>query len=303
MDLNFKNDIKFWLDNLEKLEPIPTEFCPNLSVDKPVKAIIFDIYGTLIISSSGDIDQASMTIHSMKEALKAGGFNSNDMNQSVYSFLLEQLTLQIKANQEEIKLQGHPYPDVNIFKVWNEMLAEAEKKKLIKLKGDESLADVIMVFELLSNRVYPMPGMKEVLTKLNAKKIPLGLVSNAQFYTPIIMNYFLTGSFSSKQDIVFFDPELSVFSFRELRAKPDLKLFEKINTTLKKKYKLQPSDAVFVGNDMLNDVYTAKNNELQTALFSGDKRSLRLRENDPRVKGIFPDFFINDLKQLLEIIK
>ena len=79
MDLNFKNDIKFWLDNLEKLEPIPTEFCPNLRVDKPVKAIIFDIYGTLIISSSGDIDQASMTIDNMKEALKAGGFNSNDI--------------------------------------------------------------------------------------------------------------------------------------------------------------------------------------------------------------------------------
>jgi putative hydrolase of the HAD superfamily len=147
-----------------------------------------------------------------------------------------------------------------------------------------------------------MPGMKEVLIGLKDKGIPLGIVSNAQFYTPIIMNYFLTGEFSIKQDIDIFDPELSVFSYKELRAKPDVRLFDKIKLTLQNKYNLKPSDAIFVGNDMLKDVYTAKNSGLKTALFSGDKRSLRIRENDLRVKGIFPDFFINDLKQILQII-
>ncbi|MDB4583134.1 HAD hydrolase-like protein [Draconibacterium sp.] len=302
MDLNFKSDIKYWLDNLEKLQPVPTEFCPNLKVESPVKAVIFDIYGTLLISSSGDINQASMTTDSMQMALKAGGFKMDGFNNLVYSFLLEQLPLKIQLNQEEIKLKGNPYPDVNIFKVWLELFAEAEKEGLIKLTGHESIADVIIVFELLSNKVYPMPGMKEVLLGLKDKGIPLGIVSNAQFYTPIIMNYFLTGEFSTKQDIDIFDPELSVFSYKELRAKPDVRLFDKIKLTLQNKYNLQPSDAIFVGNDMLKDVYTAKNSGLKTALFSGDKRSLRIRENDLRVKGIFPDFFINDLKQILQII-
>ena len=116
------------------------------------------------------------------------------------------------------------------------------------------------------------------------------------------MNYFLTGQFSSKQDIEFFDPDLSVYSYKELRAKPDVKLFDKIKTSLSEKYNLQPTDAIFVGNDILKDVYTAKYSGFQTALFSGDKRSLRIREGDPRVKGIFPDFFINDLKQILQIV-
>jgi len=302
MDLNFKSDIKYWLDNLEKLKPIATEFCPNLRVDKPIKAIIFDIYGTLIISASGDIDQASITAENMKKALRAGGFSEDNLDQNLTNFLIEQLPLKIKENQQEIKQKGHPFPEINIFKVWGEMFAEAEKKNLLRLNGQESLADIIMVFELLSNKVYPMPGMIKVLTKLKAKNMPLGIVSNAQFYTPIIMNYFLTGEFSTKQDIDLFDSELSVFSYKELRAKPDFKLFDKIKSTLKQKYKLQVEDTVFVGNDMLNDVYTAKNNGLQTALFSGDKRSLRLREDDPRVKRIFPDFFINDLKQLLQIV-
>lgn len=302
MELNFKSNIKQWLDNLEELQPIPTNFCPNLKTDSPVKAVIFDIYGTLIISSSGDIDQASMSVKSMKQALDAGGFNESDINDSVCSFLLEQLPLTIKLNHSELIMKGHPFPDVDIFKVWNEMFSEAEKAGLLKRNGNESLADVIIVFEILSNKVYPMPAMKEILVELKAQGIPLGIVSNAQFYTPIIMNYFLAGEFSSKQEIEYFDPELSVYSFKELRAKPDVNLFNKINKTLADKYQLQSSDAVFVGNDMLKDVYTATHSGLRTALFSGDERSLRIREEDPRVKGIFPEFFINDLKQLLEII-
>lgn len=300
MELNFKNNIKGWLDKLQELQPIPTDFCPNLKTTSPPKAVIFDIYGTLIISSSGDIDQASMSVQSMKEAMDAGGFEK-DLKDSVYSFLLEQLPLKIKSNHHELRAKGHPFPDVDIFKVWNEMFEEAENSELLKRKGTESLADVIFIFELLSNKVFPMPGMKEILLALKERNIPLGIVSNAQFYTPIIMNYFLSGEFSTKQEIDFFDPDLSVYSYKELRAKPDVKLFNKINSTLANKYNLEPSDAVFVGNDMLKDVYTATNSGLRTALFSGDKRSLRLREDDQRVKGLFPDFFINDLMQLLEI--
>lgn len=301
MELNFKTDIKHWLENLEELHPIPTEFCPNLRIDSPVKAVIFDIYGTLIISASGDIDQATLSVENMQKAMQAGGF-SNTYHNDAYAFLVEQLPVKIKEQQEELKKLGHPYPDVDIFKVWNEMFSAAEGKALLKRTGEESLSDVIMVFELLSNKVFPMPGMKEVLLQLKNKGIPLGIVSNAQFYTPIIMNYFITGEFSTKQEIELFDPELSVYSYKELRAKPDIKLFDKINRTLKNKYNLQSNDAVFVGNDMLKDVYTAKNSGLQTAIFSGDKRSFRLREDDQRVKGLFPDFFINDLKQLVDII-
>lgn len=302
MELNFTNDIKKWLDRLEKLEPIATDFCPILKTKSKVKAVIFDIYGTLLISSSGDIDQASMSVESLKKAMEAGGFETAGLKDETYEFLLEQLPLKIKANHETLKANGHPYPDVDIFKVWNEMFAATEKAGLLKRNGNESLADVIIVFEILSNKVYPMPGMKEILVELKHRGIPLGIVSNAQFYTPIIMNYFLTGEFSTKQEIEFFDPELSVFSFKELRAKPDVKLFDKIISTLDNNYNLQTADAVFVGNDMLKDIYTATNSGLKTALFSGDKRSLRIREDDPKVKGIFPDFFVNDLKQILEIV-
>ncbi len=143
--------------------------------------------------------------------------------------------------------------------------------------------------------------MKEIIDELKSRNIPIGIVSNAQFYTPIIMNWFLSGEFSTKQDIDFFDPELSVFSYKEMRAKPDTKLFEPVKKALKNKYRIEPGEALFVGNDMLKDVLTAKNSGFRTVLFAGDDRSLRLREGDERVKKLFPDFILNDLKQIAEI--
>ncbi len=302
MAINFKNDIKYWLDNLEVLKPIPTRLAPKIKKDNSVKAVIFDIYGTLIISSSGDIDQATMLDENMRKALVAGGYSEKEITPERCAFLLEQLPAKIKSNQEELRKKGHPYPDIDIFKVWKEMFLESEKKGILKISENISLTDIIFSFEILSNRVYPMPGMREVLNKLKDMNIPLGIVSNAQFYTPVIMNYFLTGKISNQQEIEGFDPDISVYSFKELRAKPDTVLFTKIKSQLKNKYSIEPEEAVFVGNDMLNDVYTATKNGLKTVLFSGDKRSLRTRENDVRVKGISPDYIINDLNQLFEIL-
>jgi putative hydrolase of the HAD superfamily len=304
MELNFKNDIKKWLSNTEELKPIPTTFCPNLKTDSPhpIKAVIFDIYGTLLISSSGDIDQATLNNDHLQAAMEAGGFEVKNCNTELCSFLLEQLQIKIAEQHTELRAQGHPFPDVDIFRVWKAMFQEAENKGMIKLTGTESWADAIIIFEILSNKIYPMPGMKEVLLAIKKKGIPMGIVSNAQFYTPIIMNYFLTGEFSVKQEIDYFEKDLSVYSFKELRAKPDTALFNKFLPTLEQEYKVLPSEAIFVGNDMLKDVYTANNAGLRTVLFAGDERSLRLRENDARVKGLFPDYIINDLSQLIQII-
>ena len=305
MELNFRSDIKKWLDNTEKLEPVPTSFCPNLKNEskQAIKAVIFDIYGTLLISSSGDIDQATLSKEHMRTAMEAGGFDLKNCKAETCSFLLEQLQEKIAEQHKELRSKGHPFPDVDIFKVWKAMFREAENKGLLKLNGNESWTDTIIVFELLSNRVYPMPGMKEVLLAIRNKGIPLGIVSNAQFYTPIIMNYFLTGEFSTRQEIEYFEEDLSVYSFKELRAKPDTALFNKFLPNLEQHYDIRASEAIFVGNDMLKDVYTASNAGVRTVLFAGDERSLRLREDDVRVKGLFPDFIINQLAQLTDIIK
>ena len=64
-----------------------------------------------------------------------------------------------------------------------------------------------------------------------------------------------------------------------------------------------PADAaLYIGNDMLNDVAPAQKVGFKTALFAGDARSLRLRRNHPQCKNLSADIVITDLMQLLDVI-
>ena len=62
------------------------------------------------------------------------------------------------------------------------------------------------------------------------------------------------------------------------------------------------NEAVYVGNDMLNDVWAASEAGLRTAWFAGDSRSCRPREDDSRCRGLVPDVVLTSLMQLPECL-
>jgi putative hydrolase of the HAD superfamily len=59
---------------------------------------------------------------------------------------------------------------------------------------------------------------------------------------------------------------------------------------------------LYIGNDMLNDIYPAKMAGFKTALFAGDARSLRLRENHPKCQNLYADLVITDLVQVIDLV-
>ncbi len=186
--------------------------------------------------------------------------------------------------------------------MWEELIEFGVKNKIIEKTADCDPDRLTFRFELLSNRVHPMPGMKQVILNLRDKGYPLGIVSNAQFYTPLMMNYFLTGEVEEKENIEYFDPDLTVMSYTLLKAKPDLSLFRPVLEALGDKYGIRPEQVVFVGNDMYKDLYPASKLGIKTVLFAGDKRSLRLREEIDEVNGLTPDAVITELHQLEQIL-
>ncbi|MDZ7774761.1 MAG: HAD hydrolase-like protein [Bacteroidales bacterium] len=138
----------------------------------------------------------------------------------------------------------------------------------------------MLTFELLSNQVYPMPGMADIIATFQ-HNIPLGIVSNAQFYTPLIMNHYLKNE-PSEEAIPPFDPDLTVFSFKLGKGKPDSYLYKSIIPNLKNKNTGWNQEALFIGNDMLNDVYAANKAGFKTALFAGDKMFAKVEERQDR---------------------
>ena len=63
-----------------------------------------------------------------------------------------------------------------------------------------------------------------------------------------------------------------------------------------------PAAAVlFVGNDIRNDIWPAQAVGFKSALFAGDRRSLRQRQSDGRYKDVSPDLIVTDLRQLIAV--
>ena len=152
-------------------------------------------------------------------------------------------------------------------------------------------------YEVRANPVWPTPDARECLARLRKEEKILGLVSNAQFFTIELF----PALFGEPAEELGFDRQLQYFSYQYAQAKPGEFLYRRAAEELEQRG-METSEALYVGNDLLNDVLPAKRVGFRTALFAGDARSLRLRKDDPRVQDVAPDLIVTDLVSLADCV-
>ena len=298
--MSYLKNLKPVLDQLHPMEIISTGATPDFHRDKTIKAVIFDIYGTLLISASGDIIQDSYNTSMFKKALDYSGFQQlvpEEQLMGIHRFFREEVI----SEKQKAREKGTLHPELNLIQIWTQTLNRAKKEGIIAFTPTSDFKAFTIIFELYSNRIWPMPGLKKTLDHLKNRKYPLGIVSNAQFYTPVIMNYFLSGSLKDDEFIDYFEKDLSVFSYKLLFGKPDPCIYRELLIPLNSR-ELTPQDVLYVGNDMLKDIYAASTVGFKTCFFAGDQRAYRLRTGNSEVKGLKPDHTITELSQLLNIL-
>lgn len=265
------------------LQPRPTNAVPDIEPLDDIRALLFDVYGTLVISASGDIGLAGepdAQAH-FEAALAAVGIQAPA---AAGPAKLEQV---IRTFHVERNAAGVAFPEVDILGIWGEVLP-----------SQEDLARLAVEYECRVNPVWPMPGLARVLDDLRRRDLVLGIVSNAQFYTPLMLEALL---YSSLDDLGF-DAACCAWSYRLLEAKPSTRIYEEALAGLKGVHGIAPAEVLYVGNDMRNDIWPASLTGCRTALFAGDARSLRLRKDDPRCAGVLPDRIVTDLRQITDNI-
>jgi putative hydrolase of the HAD superfamily len=287
-------------NNCPSLDPLPTGVEAQLNHLPDIKAVLFDVYGTLFVSGSGDVGTAAATntAEALAQALAASGY-SGDLEQAGQAGT-EKLKAEIIAWHKTGREAGIDFPEVDITRIWKKIIDGLLNSEILTAPGIEldMVLRLAMEYECRVNPVFPMPGSIDTIRQLREYGSVLGIVSNAQFYTPLLFPAF----FDLSVEEAGFEPDGCIWSYKELEAKPSDVLFPKVGRFLREKHNIGLEETVYVGNDMLNDVYCAKNAGCQTVLFAGDKRSLRMRENDERCLAIKPDAVITSLVQLPEII-
>ncbi len=267
------------------LSPLPTSLNQSGKLDKRIKCILFDVYGTLFMSGSGDIGTAKKIL---QETDKIEHLLNKFKLKINAKTLLNNFFHTVEKQHEKSRKKGVDHPEIKIDEIWMRVIGDDNLKKARAFA---------LEFELIVNPAYPMPHLKQILRELKNKHITLGIISNAQFFTPYLFDWFL------KSDLkhLGFEPNLILFSYKFGYAKPSSFLFEVASSRLNE-INIQTDSVLYVGNDMLNDIYPAQKTGFITGLFAGDARSLRLRSDEPVCENLSADIVITDLIQLLDYL-
>ena len=268
-------------DYLSPMLPKATSMTPGGRPKERIRCVLFDIYGTLFISGSGDIGVSKKALpRILKLDRLLQQFNLRIKSRE----LIQKLSRAIEDEHRRLRDTGIDYPEIEIDRVW---------KQILKIDDLSLVRRFAIQYELIVNPVYPMPNLKSTLAACRQKNLPMGVISNAQFFTPLLFEWFLGADLED----LGFHSNLIFLSYQVRHAKPSTKPFELAAAAITA-LGLKTSSALYVGNDMLNDIYPANQLGFQTALFAGDARSLRLRPEDPRCTDLSADIILTDLAQL-----
>lgn len=263
---------------------IPSGF--STLIDKPLQrkplAVAVDIYGTLLASAQGEIGSGG----SWEESASSDQAFPPDMAQR-----LKRIVADDHARE---RARGIAWPEVDAPSVF---------ARALDLDRDDG-ARACVTWECEKNACMAMPGALDFLSACSARGIPLGIVSNAQFYTPLFIEEAfgmdLFGSSNARPSLAF-DPTLALWSYETGRAKPDRWMFDELARRYAERG-IAADRILYIGNDALNDCAAAVEAGLQCALFCGDERSFKPRQGEARVKISPPStlfFSWNELRRLV----
>jgi putative hydrolase of the HAD superfamily len=240
--------------------------------------MLFDLYGTLFISAAGDIAAAP----------GEGGLGIRKDTEAAAVFFRKR----VEQIHTEEKNRGNPWPEVAAEEIWADYPGPIPRAW--GRPGTLDSRELALRYELALNPVYPMPRCLELIRTLTGRGMVLGIISNAQFFSPLLFSAF----FGASPVELGFDAGLLIYSFENREAKPSPRLFIQARSVLAQRG-IAPEETLYIGNDMRKDIVPASAAGFKTALFAGDRRSLRLREEDPACAGCKPDLVLRDLQSLI----
>lgn len=236
---------------------------PRFTKAFPFRAVVFDVYGTLLIAPSGGVKPDPAADEKLRDVIRHFGYEPPDSPSSAIH----------AAVAKHHACSDAEFPEVDLRVLWREVL---------DIESGTEITALVTAIEDAWHPAKPMPGAEAFILHLARSGVSLGLLSNAQCNTLPAMG-----------DVAdFFAPELSILSYQQGLAKPSPELFEMMADRLAGRG-IRPHETLYIGNDPLHDIVPASHAGFQTALFVGHPDSHRPGD-------CTPDFMIHRWQDLLD---
>ena len=237
----------------KRIRPLPTAVKERGRLPRTPRGLLFDVYGTLLARIGSIHPNPARMMDDVEGLIRRHRL-------PVTASVLEDGIQEAVAKEHSArKAVGNAYPEVRIELVWS---------RLFPHRPQEEIRRMIVEYELARHPAWPMPGSRALLRSLAVRGLALGIVSNAQFYTPL----FLRALLGANLEELGFSHSLCLYSFDIGVAKPGHQVFDLAAQRLRG-VGIAAGEVVMIGNNHRSDIVPGARSGLMTVHAALDRRS------------------------------
>jgi FMN phosphatase YigB (HAD superfamily) len=306
-----------WLDGRHDLHwpaapvPEPPKARPHLKRLRNVRAVLWNVYGTLLAIPFGELVFEHPTDYVMTMALEKTitefkMWASMSRKPGAPSEYMGHLYRTILEEQRMAPSPGEKFPEILAERVWEGVLKKLFAKEYNFDAGfygslNEYSKKIAYFFHSSLQATAAYPGAARALRTVADAGLAQGLCGDGQCFTTLQLQRGLSRLDASLRLDDVIPQSLCVLSCHVNGRKPSERLFQRALDELAQRG-IEPAEVLHVGTRLAHDVVPAKKLGLRTALYAGDRASLDAPKSQVNEKGLKPNVLLTDLTQIAEII-
>lgn len=277
-----------------------------------VRAVAWDIYGTLLRITDGELlfvhpQAMRMEVALDKTIQEFNMWNSMTRKPGAPWEYMQQL---YQRAYDELRLAGSgrkgDLTEVDAAQLWRKILGKLEQKEYqydTSFYGDweEYSAKIAYFFHSSLQGTEAEQGALEVLSTIHQAGWAQGVLADGQCFTMVQLLRGLLAQGTLPPGTRLFHPELVTLSYQEGVRKPSKSLYLKAAERFES-MGISPGEVLYVSARLRDDLAVAKGVGFRTALYAGDKVSLRATPADLKDPTVKPDRLMTELAQIRDIL-
>lgn len=289
----------------------PVKARPHLVRLPQVRAVLWNIYGTLLAIPQGELlfehPQAFIMSNALDKTIQEFKmWASMSRKPGQPSEYMGQIYKQILTEQLSGPGGGERHPEAQAERVWEAILKRLLQKDYKFDAGlygslNEYSRKVAYFFHASLQGTACYDGAAAALRHVTAAGLTQGLLGDGQCFTTVQLQRGLSAQDPTlRLDDVLSDG-LTVLSCELRGRKPSDRLFRRAVELLGERG-ISPGEVLHVGSRVQQDLVPARRLGMHTALFAGDKTSLQATPEQLKEPPGRPDVLLTELSQITEVV-
>ena len=292
--------------------PVPAKATPFLKPLPEVRAVLWNVYGTLLNIADGELlhlvdDPLRMEVALDKTVQEFNMWNSMYRKPGApWELMFQQYQPLVTDLRLTGKVRRGETTEIDSAHLWKILVERLLQKKYTwdqALYGglEEYCQKIAWFFHRALQGCGAAEGAAAVLERLAGQRMVQGLVGAGQCFTLTELWIHLEHGEGLQRRPLPLAPGCVSLSHQLGAAPPTERLFTPVLENLQS-LGIEPGEVLYVSSRLVADLAPAKRLGLRTALFAGDKTSLRATGAQVRDPELQPDRILTALNQIHQII-